>query len=121
MSEVIFLESIDDLLRYVEANEDVIEPVGDTAIIYSHPNRSESSSASPGERRPLLQVHPGESLVGHAFHCEQTESEWLISAPGIRDGNGSTSGLGYVAKDEVQVTARQRIPLPVTGVWLICG
>jgi hypothetical protein len=122
MSEVIFLNSIDELLRHVEANEDVIEPAGDTATIYSHPDGCGSSSASPRERRPLLVMHPGESLVGHVFHCEETESEWLISAPEIRDDHNGISGIGYAVKNEVQVTARQRkIPLPVTGVWLICG
>lgn len=98
------------LVRFSSLFEDVIEPVGEQATIW---NISSDTSdyfprREPYVREALLILSAGESLVGKATDDYKKAQEWQIFFRARLKDDKEDFHHGYVAKDEVKITTRQK-------------
>lgn len=98
-----------DLVSYREIFEDEIVPTGDKAVFWNRPQKLNEKwlpGAKPPSRKPILELSPGATVKGVAYDDGPDLSEWRVLSydiPGVPDH----PGIGYVAKNEVEVRSRR--------------
>lgn len=100
-----------DIVRYEDAYEDVIEPMGDAAVFYNCGENAEGFfTANKPKRVPIWTLESGRSIVGVVMeeHSGMDTDEWTVFSEDIPGDGAWPGGLGVVKKDAVRVTSRAR-------------
>lgn len=95
----------DRLIPYYEVYEDVVEPKGEEVHIWSTPKDWPDSAAPIATRRIVLSLKKGESIVGLVFDIGESDQLHVVSESIPSDSD--RAGMGYVSRDEVQVSRRK--------------
>lgn len=99
------------LVPYYEVYEDVVEPVGEQAIVWDRPFRPLTPllAENPPVRRQLLVIRKGYPVIGWAWDTTSSvgSEEWLLVSSAIPPALGPINA-GFISRQEVTVTSRPR-------------